>query len=157
MPDLFTFMGRYFWLFGIGMAALNIFMYWRRAAPAMAQNPELQEGYNRLFSGYAAAMILPWLVMGLGIWLGGVPSIWHYFRPQDSHPWVLAWWGTLIGLQLVLFLWVFFQGGADFLAAHPAFQVNRSKLPIKWQILLSLLGSMFAMAWLWFINIPVDF
>jgi hypothetical protein len=152
---LFEFVGRYFWLLAIGTAAPNTFVVWRRASAEMAQKPELQEGYNRLISGYAGVHILPWLVMGLGIWVGGVPTLWYYFRPRDGNPWVLAWWGTLIGLQLLLFLWVFFQGGADFLAAHPSFQPRRSGLPIRLQVPLYLLGSALGMALAWFMDIPV--
>ena len=158
MPDMVELASRHFWLLGIFFAALNTFIVWRRAAPEMAQKPELQEGYTRLISGYAAMMALPWLVMGLGIFVGGVPDIWHYFRPHDGHPWVLAWWGVLIGLQLLLFLWVFFQGGADFLAAHPAFQPRGrgSGLPIKLQVILGLVGSAVGMAFLWFSDLPIE-
>ncbi len=156
MPALFYLTGKYFWLLGVLFAALNTFMAWRRAAPEIARNPELREGYNRLFSGYAAMQVVPWLMMGLGIWLGGVPTLWHFFNPRRGNPWVLAWWGVVIGLQLILFLWVCFQGGADFLAAHPAFRVSRGKLPIQLQVALGLLGTSLGMVFLWFADMPIE-
>ena len=40
---------------------------------------------------------LPWVVMGLGILFGGVPTIFHYFNPRNG-PVVLIWYGTVIAL-----------------------------------------------------------
>ena len=82
--------------------------------------------------------IAPWLVMGLGVWVGGVPTLWHFFNPRRGNPWVLAWWGVVIGINLLLFLWIFFRDGAEYMEAHPAFQPRRSGLSIKLQAALYL-------------------
>ncbi|MGD9366823.1 MAG: hypothetical protein PVH87_14070 [Desulfobacteraceae bacterium] len=64
-------------------------------------------------------MNIPWIVMGFGCTVGGVPSVWHYFRPSDGNPFVLAWFGSVFFLWIAGTIWLFFQNGAETLAKHP--------------------------------------
>lgn len=50
--------------------------------------------------------------MGWGIVSGNVPDAFHYFRPQDRNPYVVAFFATLLLLLLCYALWVFCADGA---------------------------------------------
>jgi hypothetical protein len=50
--------------------------------------------------------------MGFGQVLGGVPSVWYYFRPQDGNPYVLAFVGTILLLSIAFAYWVLVADGA---------------------------------------------
>src|SRR5262249_5301010 len=43
---------------------------------------------------------------------GGTPTIWHYFRPQDRNPFVLAWLASGFVLSCVFAYWVLLSDGA---------------------------------------------
>jgi hypothetical protein len=61
---------------------------------------------------------LPRLVMGVGIVLGAVPSVFHYFNPR-GRPFVFVFYATIVALWIAAFRWIFFRGGAEMLIRHP--------------------------------------
>lgn len=56
--------------------------------------------------------MIPWLLMGGSIVSGGVPDIWHYFRPQDGNPHVIVWLATIFAISVIYAIWVFVADGA---------------------------------------------
>src|SRR4051794_3875528 len=94
---------RHFWVMFVVVTTWNAFALQRRSRRAVETRPELAAGYRRLVRGYLFFGNLPWLVMGLGIELGGVPTMFSYFRPRDGNPFVLAWFAVVIGLWLLGF------------------------------------------------------
>ena len=152
MEDLLS---SYFWAFALVIGVVNFFIVRQRAVREMAKKPELREGYEKLLRGYAVATNLPWVVMGLGMLLGGVPSIWSFFRPRDGNPFVLAWYVTVIAVNTIVSLWVLLQGGADFLVAHPGIVRGQSSAAIKLQFGLGLVGMAVFVGMLWFSNLPI--
>ena len=56
--------------------------------------------------------MIPWVVMGWGHLAGNVPTLGHYFRPQDANPYVIAWLGSIFLLSILYALWVFLADGA---------------------------------------------
>ena len=84
-----------------------------------AERPGLAAGYRRCLAGYAVFFLLPWLVGGLGIELGKVPSIFSFQRPSVDNPYILAL-DVTIGLMLAAaYVWICFYQGAEFFIAHP--------------------------------------
>jgi hypothetical protein len=73
---------------------------------------------------FAIASVVPWLVMGWGVEIGGIPSIWYYFRPQDHNPFVMAWFGTIVLLTVYFAFWVFFLGGAERVVSLKPIEIN---------------------------------
>src|SRR5262249_10162598 len=71
----------------------------------LRRRPELFPGYRPMMLFHFFWLNVPWLVMGFGNVLGRV-SIFDYARPQDGNPWVLAFWGTLLLLHLLLGWWI---------------------------------------------------
>jgi hypothetical protein len=158
------FISRYFWLMAIGATAANWVIFRKSAQKHIAENPQLQEGYAALLRGYLVWMNIPWLVMGVGCTVGGVPSVWHYFRPSDGNPYVLAWFGSVFLLWLLGTFWLFFREGAEKLARHPgavkfasglrSMDVTNPAL-IKAFWLMTLAGGVTGVAIMWLVDIPL--
>jgi hypothetical protein len=51
--------------------------------------------------------------MGVGQLTGSTPTVWHYFRPQDGNPFVLAFFAAAFAYSCVFAGWVFLAGGAQ--------------------------------------------
>src|SRR5262249_49359741 len=62
---------------------------------------------------------LPWLVMGAGVLVGGVPSVTHFVRPAVGGPFVRAFWVVVYGWICLTGYWGIRGGGAEILARHP--------------------------------------
>jgi hypothetical protein len=160
--NLFAIIGRYFWLLCLAIVSFNYIVGQRKVAARDSADPRLSSeviSYRRLF---AVASAVPWVVMGVGILLGGVPNIWYYFRPQDHDPFVLAWFGSLFIISISFAFWVFFLGGAEKVVAFRLIEVNGLRGPISLTVgrvkLLALLGSLWIALWVCYaasMNVPV--
>lgn len=113
-----TLLFRYGWLVCILVTCANGAVWWQRAKPRIAENPALEDGYRSLIRGWIIYGNIPWLVMGLGIMTGSVPSIFHFFNPRNG-PFVLAFYATVIALWIACFYWLFFRSGAEALITYP--------------------------------------
>jgi hypothetical protein len=122
------------WLLLLGGVLINVPLLWRRARPHIAAHPELEAGYRRLIRGSAFWMSLPWLVMGVGCVIGGVPSFLDYLFPLTGGPFVWAFWAVLYTEFLLLGYWAVWRGGAEALVRHPGFTNVRphSVRRMKW-------------------------
>ena len=157
MPPLARFILRYFWLFGILVTFVNVPLVWRRARKRMAEDPDLAPGYRRLMFWFFGLLTIPWVVMGVGMTIGGVPTVLHYFRPRDGDPYVLAWHSCVVLLWIVTVVWIYFKGGAETLVKYPGFFYPESSSPlqIKFFTALALLGGLTAMLVMWFCDLPI--
>ena len=163
--ELFDFVSHYFWLIAIITTGINWLIFRKRAQKYIKENPQLEEGYAALFRGYIVWMNIPWVVMGLGCTVGGVPTVWHYFRPRDGNPLVLAWFGSVFFLWVLGTFWLFFRDGAEKLAQHPGALVFRFGLKskditnpvmIKSFWLLTLAGGIVGVVVMWIVDIPIQ-
>lgn len=109
---------RHAWILFVLIECVNGAIWWRRAQPKINENPALEPGYRRLVRSWLIYGNFPWLVMGVGIVFGGVPSVFHYFNPRNG-PFVIAFWLTVVTLWIATFYWLFFRDGAEDLIAHP--------------------------------------
>ena len=94
---------RHFWVMFIVVTSLNGAVWWHRAKPVIAAHPERRESYRRLIRGFLFWGNLPWVVMGLGILVGGVPTVFHYFNPRNG-PFVIAWYCTVVLIWVLTFV-----------------------------------------------------
>jgi len=115
---VFKIMARYFWAICILVTCLNAVILKGRSKSHIEGNPELAEGYRKLIRGYLFWMNLPWIVMGIGCIVGGVPTMFHFLRPRDANPFVIVWWAVLFVLYGLSFYWVFLCKGAETLAKY---------------------------------------
>jgi hypothetical protein len=162
--EMFNFISEYFWVVAIITTVINALIFRKRSRKYIQNNPKLEEGYSILFRGYLFWLNIPWLVMGIGYTAGGVPSVWHYFRPKDGNPFVLAWFGSVFVLWILGTIWLFFKGGAEMLSTHPGaliihygFKTKAVTNPILFKIfwMVALAGGIFGAAFMWLTDIPI--
>jgi len=110
---------RHFWVVLLAFAVANAFRQRRRVRERVREDPSLEPGTRRSFVRSLVFGSLPWLVMGLGIVVGGVEGVQDYLHPRRVNPWVLLFWGTTLLLWAWGVVWVFFLGGAQKLVDHP--------------------------------------
>ena len=110
---------KHFWIAFILMTFLNGAIWWWRGRKDRERDPSLTEGYRALVRGFVTWGNLPWVIMGLGILVGGVPSVFHYFNPRYPNPFVTAFFGSIFLLWGAGTYWLFARGGAEQLARHP--------------------------------------
>jgi hypothetical protein len=160
----FSLVSKHFWLVAIIITGINWLMFRKRAQKHIEKNPQLEEGYAALFRGYLFWMNLPWVIMGIGCNVGGIPSVWQYFRPRDGNSYVLAWFGSVFFIWVLGTFWLLFKDGAETLARHPGamefrYGLNRKDITnprlIKVLWLLALAGGIVAVVAMWSADIPV--
>jgi hypothetical protein len=151
LPDVALF--RYTWLLFILVTCLNGAMWWFRGKPYMAAKPELESGYRRMIRVWLIFGNLPWAVMGAGIVFGAVRSIFDYWNPRNG-PYVIFFYFTIVILWFLGYRWLFFEGGAEDLAAHPGL-MNGPQTPraIKMLSLAMLAGGIAGLSMMVFGNI----
>lgn len=147
---------RHAWLILIGVTVANALILKFRSRAYIQQQPELAAGYQQLFNGVLLWGNLPWVVMGIGIVFGGVPSVFSYCRPRDGNPFVLALFGVVIALWILGFYWLFARRGAEFLIEHPGLLRGNPKSPAMIRLVYCLMvaGGVAATCLMFFVNIP---
>lgn len=162
MP-VFEIFSRYFWAVAIVVTAINAAIMKRRSKRHIQEDPELAKGYDQLILGFFFLTNIPWVVMGFGCTVGGVPSVFHYFRPRDGDPFVIAWWISVFVLWLLTFYWVFLAKGAEKLAKYRMFSFSSfgtsgdvtNPTVVKLLILAMLAGGLFAAAMMFMTETPL--
>ena len=155
--DPFLFLAKWFWIPMILVTLFNYRIMSSRTQTMAQGDPVRQAGYAYLLKVYYFSTLLPFIVMGMGIVFGGVPTVFHFFRPQDGNPFVLAYYATLFTLWILGFYWVFFRSGAQTLAHHPGV-ITKSENPllIKLMVLFGLVAGIAAVFMLYQLDFPVD-
>ena len=146
-----------FWVIAIGVTCVNAYLLRSRARKEIERDPELEEGYAQLVKGHLVFLNIPWLVMGLGIIVGGTRGVFDYFDPRSGNPYVIAFHVTgFIEWALIVF-WVYIAGGAEFLVRYPGVMNVDIKSPLVLKLLfgIGLLGGMAAEIALWSGLLPV--
>lgn len=154
-------MSRHFWLFFLAGACVNALAFRLRAKRQMAEQPELAASYARLSRRLTIWISIPWLVMGIGCEMGGVPTILHFFRPRDGDPFVLAWFASVIVLWVLSLWWIFFRAGAEMLAEHRglfgrnAAHFFSSPSGVKLTVVLGIACGVLAFVWMFLVDVPL--
>ena len=158
--NLFSLIGKYFWLVCIVFTFVN---YRKALGQAPGAGTGADAAQRAIYLRRAALFgVLPWFVMGAGILVGGVRDVWAYFRPQDADPWVLAWFATLIALAIANAAWVFLADGARKVRQYDLLAINRRRgaKPVSefWIKVLAALGPFWILLWMFLVstmNAPV--
>src|SRR5664280_82507 len=147
------------WLFFEFAICANAIWFRVRAREHTKEHPELAEGYAALIRGWLLWGSLPWLVMAAGLEFGRVPSIWHYFRPRDDNPYVLAWYVCVVLLWILGLYWVFKRGGAEMMAGHSRIWRGDLSSPAKVKLacLLCVAAGVVAFILLLVMDVPLPF
>jgi hypothetical protein len=151
-----TIMTKWFWAVCIAATLLNAGIFRFRARRHIRGNPALADGYATLIRGFVLWGNIPWVVMGVGCLLGGVPSIDHFLRPREGNPFVLAFFASVFLVWVLGTYWLLFRGGAEMLVEHPGL-LNmdfRSPLMVKLFWLLCLAGGIVAVTVMFATEVP---
>lgn len=116
---LFHIISKWFWLLCIVVTFLNVAILRFRAQKQIKQTPGLEDGYRKIIRGFVLWGTIPWVVMGIGCTVGGIPSVWHYFNPAAGNPYVLAFFAAVVLVWIKGSYWILFQGGAQTIVDHP--------------------------------------
>jgi hypothetical protein len=144
------------WILFILVTLLNGIILKFRANKYIKQNPELKEGYDNYFKGWIIFGSIPWTIMGIGDLTGMTNNIFEFFAPRMMNPIVLFFHFSIIGLYVLMTWWIYFKGGAEFMANHPGLlRNNPSAKYIKIMIPFMLLGGVIAMIFMWNSVIPI--
>lgn len=162
-PLIFKVMTKYFWLAALIVTAINVLAMRRRGAKLYKDDEEELQRFSEFLWWFGLWLGLPWIVMGVGITVGGVPGVWHYFRPRDGNFWVLAWWVSVLLMWAYTFYWVYLGGGAEKLAKYEVVWYHglgkrgpvKSTLKIKLAVGAMLAGGIIAGIVMWMKDIPL--
>jgi hypothetical protein len=140
-----------FWVLLILASVFNAFYLKVRSKKFIEKQPELQEGYDQLFKGELIYLNIPWMVAGIGMVFGGVPSFFSYFTPRDGNLFVWAFHVTIIILWVLTIWWIYFKDGAEFLVKYPGVFNQDIKSPTLMKILFGVMlaGGIVAMIYMW--------
>lgn len=141
----------YAWILFILVTILNAGILRVRSNRIVSEHPELKDGYDRLFKGCLLFLNIPWVVIGIGMIVGGVPSTFSFFAPRRGNLLVIAFHVSAVILWLLGIWWLYFKGGAEFLVKYRGV-FNRdiqSPLLVKSLFGLSLLGGIVAEILMW--------
>ena len=147
-----------FWLIAIGITCVNAYLLHSRGQKEIARNPELADGYTQLVKGYLIYLNIPWLVMGLGIVVGGTRNVFDYLDPRGGNTYVMFFHITVIVLWALSIYWIYFAGGAEFLVRHPGAMNIDVKSPLVLKVFYGfmLLGGIAGEIAMWLLRPPVQ-
>ena len=112
------------WAMFIGVTILNAFFLKFRTKKYVAENPELEAGYNSYVLGWLVFGNIPWLIMMVGDLGGFTQNTFDFFAPQEMNPIVILFHSAIIVQMLILMWWIYFRKGAEFLEKHPGLLQN---------------------------------
>lgn len=88
-----------------------------------------------MFKGYIIWLNIPWIVMGIGCTIGGVPDVLSYFKLREGNPHVLAFFASVILIRLQAAYWLFFRKGAEKLVRYLGPFSSSFSSPVKVQVI----------------------
>jgi uncharacterized membrane protein YedE/YeeE len=160
---LFRIVSKYFWAIAILITCSNVLFFKGPSKSDIEEDPEASQDYNKLIRGYLFWMNLPWIVMGIGCTIGGVPTTFHYCRPRDGNSFVIAWWVIVFILYILDFYWIFFCKGAEKVVKYGMFsyysfgkngKISNPKMVKLIHLLFPIVGLIVAIA-MWTTDTPL--
>ena len=152
LPFPFSFLFKHAWLLFIIVTCINAYYLKFHSKKNIEQNPFLEDGYEKIFRGYLIYLNIPWVMMGIGMIFGDFRSVFDFlFGVRSGNPFILLFFGSVLALWILTVVWIYFQGGAEFLIQHPGAirTMTKSPIEIKIYVALMLLGGVFALVGLW--------
>jgi hypothetical protein len=150
------------WIMFIAVTIANALILKYRSKKYIAENPDLEEGYKKLFKGVIIFGNIPWIIIAIGNLSGLTNSISDFFNPRAMNPIVLIFHASIIVLWILSVRWIYFKDGAAFLESHPGLikkssftgNSNVTAKQIKIYFPLMLLGGIVGMIMMWVMKIP---
>lgn len=154
---------KYAWVLFIVVNFINAFIMRRRVNPYIELNPELKEGYDKLFKNFLIYGNIIWIIVAIGDLTGQTKSIFDFLSPAQFNPIVLLFHVAVIVLWIVGSYWVFLNNGAEFLVKHPGFfnngvpgnsnPLNKNTVKLFWTLII--VGGIVGEIMMWKTSIPI--
>jgi len=106
------------WVFIILVGLVWTLTLRSRFRDQMAQNTLEAQRVRKFVWAVPFVLTMPGVVMGFGLTIGGVPSVFSYVVPWGSGAWVWSFWCCVLLVVAVQTYWLYFGRGAEFLVAH---------------------------------------
>jgi len=151
------------WIFLIAMTSINGLVFKYKSKKYIFDNPDLTDGYSRLFKGWLIWGNVPWIIMAIGDLTKITDGIGEYFNPRLLNPIVLIFHASIIVIWIIGSRWIYLEEGAEFLAKHPglihfhSFGTSKditSSNTIKILWTLGIIGGIVGMIFMWTMKIP---
>ena len=159
MPAIFN----HFWIMFIVGTVANGLIWKSKSKKYIAENPELQEGYDSLIKGWLIYGNIPWIIMGIGMLSGLTKNIFEFFNPREMNPIVIVFFLVIIVEWILSVKWIFFNGGAEKLVKHPGMFTQTEKgnekfetMKVKLLCVAGIIGGIVGIVMMWKMNIPID-
>ena len=161
---IFRFFGKYFWLLAMIATSINAIVYRHASKKHIQQEPELAAGYKKMIHGFFFWTNIPWLIMGIGCTVGGIPTVFHFFSPKDGNPFVLGWWISVVILNALFAYWILFGSGTEklikyrMISFHSSFRKPEyvsNPMVIKLIGLLALAMAIIVFIFMWKVDVPL--
>ena len=147
---------KHLWLFLIIVTLMNTAIVSILARKSLKSRPELAESHRKCIRFFAIYHNIPWIVMGIGVMSGGAPTSFHFFRPRDGNPYVLAFHGAFITVWLLSVIWIYSMNGAEVIAKHSELlQKPLTPLQVKLRLAPFKVAGVWAMIMSWTLEVPV--
>jgi len=122
--------GRYAWLIFL-LGTLGFLWPSPRLRERLATDAAFAQSDRSIRRKVSLWMSVPWVVMGFGQLIGGVPSVWHFFDPRHGGPWVLAFFFSIFAVWITSAYWIFAGDGASVIVDHQLVAAHGIRGPIE--------------------------
>jgi hypothetical protein len=150
-------------IFLITMTIINGIVFKYRSKKYIVENPELEDGYDKLFKGWLLWGNIPWIIMAIGDLTKITDGIGEYFNPRLLNPMVLIFHTSILLIWIIGSKWIYLEGGSELLAKHPGLIqfhgfgtskdiTSSSTIKIIWT--LCIIGGIIGMFFMWTMKIP---
>jgi hypothetical protein len=150
---MFEMLLRHFWVVFLAVTFAKYLAARQRIRAAADLSAEEKQSGETCAKWFAMFSAIPWVIMGWGMVVGGLPSMFSYMRPQDGNPYVVIWVCTVLALTMIFAGWVLFAGGARKVRIYQLSNVNvfgRSvPMPETFIKIMAALGPFFILIWIW--------
>ena len=121
---------KFFPLFAVLYNLIPALLYKRKYESVQDSNGEVDNRFKLAYWGSVSYMLVFWTPMLIGIFIGNVPTMLHYFIRRIDNPYVNFYWITVALLSIVGFIWVVFFNGAQFIFEYflPLQKSRRSQM-----------------------------
>jgi hypothetical protein len=142
---------------------VNGVIFWRRAKAKIADHPEYADKIKKFILGLVIFLSAPWIIMEMGVVLGGVPTFLHLLNPRDLNPYVLASHVMINACIIYGIIWIYLKGGAEFLAKHQdvllqktLFAQHYTAASIKLLAIPMIIGGVGGEIFMWVVDFPIS-
>lgn len=109
MPDMMSYIFKYFWFIGAIVGLINTSISWLRINPVLIKKPELRADAQKLFFGLFFILVLPFIVLGILQLLGGFNNMFYIFSRDFNNLYLISSWASLALTYFIVLYWFFFK------------------------------------------------